>query len=116
MSGLLDERLPPDAETTLYRIAQEALTNVARHSRATRADVMLERQGAFALLTVEDDGVGFEPEEMKSAGGGFGLLGMHERSALVGATLQIESAKGEGTTVLLRLPLGPLTAPGQDHA
>jgi signal transduction histidine kinase len=116
MSGLLDERLPPDAETTLYRIAQEALTNVARHSRATRVDVMLERHGGFALLTVEDDGVGFEPEETKSAGGGFGLLGMHERAALVGATLQIESAKGEGTTVLLRLPLEPLTVLGQDHA
>jgi PAS domain S-box-containing protein len=105
MSGLLDERLPRDAETTLYRIAQEALTNVARHSRATRVDVMLERQGDVVLLTVEDNGVGLRA-------GGFGLLGMHERAALVGATLQIESTAGGGTTVLLRLP----TTPRHHHA
>ena len=104
MSGLLDERLPPDAETTLYRIVQEALTNVARHSRATRVDVLLERQGDVVLLTVEDNGVGFEPDDADTTAGGFGLLGMHERAALVGATLQIESAAGGGTTVLLRLP------------
>jgi PAS domain S-box-containing protein len=104
MSGLLDERLPPDAETTLYRIAQEALTNVARHSRATRVDVLLERQGDIVLLTVEDNGVGFEPDHADAKPGGFGLLGMHERAALVGATLQIESTAGGGTTVLLRLP------------
>ena len=102
MSGLLDERLPPDAETTLYRIAQEALTNVARHSRATRVDVLLERQGDIVLLTVEDNGVGFEPDDAGAKPGGFGLLGMHERAALVGATLQIESTAGGGTTVLLR--------------
>jgi len=104
MSGLLDERLPADAETTLYRIAQEALTNVARHSRATRVDVLLERQSDVVLLTVEDNGVGFEPDQAEAAADGFGLLGMHERAALVGATLQIESTAGGGTTVLLRLP------------
>jgi two-component system sensor histidine kinase UhpB len=104
MSGLMDERLPPDAETTLYRIAQEALTNVARHSRATSVDVMLERQSDCVLLIVEDNGVGFEPDETESARGGFGLLGMNERAALVGATVQIESSQGKGTTILLRLP------------
>jgi PAS domain S-box-containing protein len=116
MSGLLDERLPPDAETTMYRIAQEALTNVARHSRATRVDVMLERHGGFALLTVEDNGVGFEPDEKEAGSGGFGLLGMHERAALVGAIVQIESATGKGTTVLLRLPIHEVPVAGQDHA
>ena len=105
MSGLMDERLSPDAETTLYRIAQEALTNVARHSRATSVDVMLERQGDCVLLIVEDNGVGFEPDDTESAGGGFGLLGMNERAALVGATVQIESSQGKGTTILLRLPI-----------
>jgi PAS domain S-box-containing protein len=110
LSGLLDERLPPDAETTLYRIAQEALTNVARHARATRVEVMLERQGDVVLLTVEDDGVGFEPDDTGTTAGGFGLLGMHERAALVGAQVQIESARGKGTTVLLRLRTG------DDHA
>ena len=60
--GLLDDRLASEAETTLYRIAQEALTNVAKHSRATRVDVILERQADSVLLIVEDDGVGFDPD------------------------------------------------------
>jgi signal transduction histidine kinase len=111
LSGLLEQRLPRDAETTLYRIAQEALTNVARHSRASRVAVMLEHQGDVVLLTVEDNGVGFEPDDSGTAGG-FGLLGMHERAALVGATLQIEATHGGGTTVLLRLPTANLS----DHA
>ena len=102
-SGLLDERLPPDAETTLYRIAQEALTNVARHSRAGKVGIILERQADSVVLIVEDDGVGFEHEKPPDSEGGFGLLGMHERAALVGAQLQIESTPGAGTTVLLRL-------------
>jgi PAS domain S-box-containing protein len=102
-SGLLDNRLPPDAETTLYRIAQEALTNIARHSRARKVDVILERHPDSVVLIVEDDGVGFDPAHVDRADHGFGLLGMHERAALVGADLQIESTPGAGTTVLLRL-------------
>ncbi|HET7219058.1 MAG TPA: ATP-binding protein, partial [Vicinamibacterales bacterium] len=108
------ERLPSEAETTAYRIAQEALTNVARHARATRVDVILERQADSVLLIVEDNGVGFDSER-ESAPGGFGLLGMHERAALVGATLEIESTPGKGTTVLLRMTTAPDTA-SSDHA
>jgi len=114
-SGLLDERLPSETETTLYRIAQEALTNVARHAHATKVDVILERNADSVLLIVEDDGVGFEEqeeeeedeEERGESSGGFGLLGMHERASLVGATLQIESTPGKGTTVLLRMTAPP---------
>ena len=106
-SGLLDDRLPPDAETTLYRIAQEALTNVAKHSRARNVDVILERQPDSVVLIVEDDGVGFDPGHVDSSDHGFGLLGMHERAALVGALLQIESTPGLGTTVLLRMAAAP---------
>jgi signal transduction histidine kinase len=65
---------------------------------------MLERQSDCVLLIVEDNGVGFEPDQTESARGGFGLLGMHERAGLVGATVQIESSQGKGTTILLRLP------------
>jgi len=108
-SGLLDERLPSDAETTLYRIAQEALTNVAKHSRATNVDVIIERQSDSVVLIVEDNGVGFDPEAIDSSGQSFGLLGMHERAGLVGAVLQIESAPGAGTTVLVRMPATPST-------
>jgi signal transduction histidine kinase len=99
-----DLNITATVQTGVYRIAQEALTNVARHSRATKVDVMLERQSDCVLLIVEDNGVGFEPEDAQPARGGFGLLGMHERASLVGATVQIESSQGKGTTVLLRLP------------
>ena len=101
-SGLLDDRLASDTETTLYRIAQEALTNVARHSRASRVDVILERRGNHVLLIVEDNGIGFDPSRRAAPGSSFGLVGMQERAALVGAILQVVSAPGEGTTVLLR--------------
>ena len=114
-SGLLDERLPSDAETTLYRIAQEALTNVAKHARARHVDVILERRTDYVLLVVEDDGVGFDP----AAGGGtegFGLAGMQERAALVGATLEIESAPDAGTTILVRMTANAPTNHAADHA
>ena len=101
-AGLLDDRLAPDVETTLYRIAQEALTNIAKHSGAHNVEVILDRQADHVLLIVEDDGVGFDTAA-GSADHGFGLLGMQERAALVGAALEIESAPGKGTTVLLRL-------------
>jgi PAS domain S-box-containing protein len=115
-SGLVEARLPSEAETTLYRIAQEALTNVARHSRATSVDVILERHGDQVVLVVEDNGVGFEPARTTSKRRGFGLLGMQERATLVGGTLQIESQPGKGTTVLLRMTIGG-SAPGtSSHA
>jgi signal transduction histidine kinase len=112
-AGLLDERLASEAETTLYRIAQEALTNVAKHSRATNVDVILERRPDHVLLVVEDDGVGFEPSDGSAETRGFGLIGMQERAALVGATLEIESAAGKGTTILVRMT-APADSP--EHA
>ncbi len=101
-SGLLDERLPADAETALYRIAQEALTNVAKHANASNVEIILERRGSNVLLVVEDDGKGFEPG-IERSGHGFGLLGMRERAALVGAALEIESTPGTGTTIFVRM-------------
>jgi PAS domain S-box-containing protein len=115
-SGLLDDRLASEAETTLYRIAQEALTNVAKHAQARNVDVILERRSDHVLLIVEDDGVGFDPGDACTIGRGSGLLGMQERAALVGATLQIESAAGKGTTILLRMSAAPLTSHTPDHA
>jgi signal transduction histidine kinase len=102
-SGLLDDRLPSEVETTLYRIAQEALNNVAKHAHARTVEIILERRADHVLLIIEDDGVGFETTEAGSRQG-FGLLGMQERAALVGATLQIESTGG-GTTILLRMAM-----------
>jgi PAS domain S-box-containing protein len=102
-SGLLDERLASEVETALYRIAQEALNNAAKHSRARRVEVILERRADCVLLILEDDGVGFEQTDTGAAGHGFGLVGMHERAALVGARLEIESTPGKGTTILVRM-------------
>ena len=106
-SGLQEDRLPPDVETTLYRIAQEALTNVAKHSQAESVEIILERRPDHVVLIVEDDGVGFDADATgTTAPRGFGLLGMQERAALVGATLAIESSIGRGTTVLVRMGPG----------
>lgn len=106
-SGLMDDRLPADVETALYRIAQEALTNVAKHADASNVEVILERRADSVLLIVEDDGAGFELASRETATEGFGLLGMRERAALVGATLEIESSSGKGTAVFVRMTTSP---------
>jgi PAS domain S-box-containing protein len=103
-AGLTDDRLSSEIETTLYRIAQEALNNIAKHARAEHVEIILERRADHVSLVVEDDGVGFDPAAAATPGRGFGLLGMQERAAMVGATLEIESTVGEGTTILVRMP------------
>ena len=87
-------RLDPEIESTVYRVTQEALTNVVKHARASRVKITLVREGPNVELTVADDGVGFDS---KDADGGFGLFGMRERVALAGGRLEIEAAPGEGT-------------------
>jgi two-component system, NarL family, sensor histidine kinase UhpB len=89
--------LTPEAELVIYRIAQEALTNVARHARARQAHLALERRDGGVELVVRDDGIGLD-----GAVPGAGLLGMRERAVLVGARLEVGSAAGGGTTVRLR--------------
>jgi PAS domain S-box-containing protein len=100
-------RLDPNAETAIYRIVQEALTNVTKHARAQRVSVILEPRGDRLHVIVEDDGVGFKPEVVAHAHNGhrLGLRGMIERAALVGGEFQIESRPGRGTTLFLRVPL-----------
>jgi PAS domain S-box-containing protein len=104
-TGLSADRLTSEVETTLYRIAQEALNNIAKHARAENVDVILERWPDHVSLIIEDDGVGFDQSNGGAPHQGFGLLGMQERAALVGATVQIESAAGEGTTIIVRMPV-----------
>jgi PAS domain S-box-containing protein len=106
-SGLSENRLASQVETTLYRIAQEALTNVAKHSRATHVDVILERRVDQVVLIVEDNGVGFDPGDAGTTRHGLGLSGMQERASLVGATIQVESSAGKGTTILVRMSVAP---------
>jgi len=104
-TGLSSVRLTSEVETTLYRIAQEALNNIAKHARAENVDVILERRPDYVSLIIEDDGVGFDQPAAGQPRQGFGLLGMQERAALVGATVEIESAAGEGTAVIVRMPV-----------
>jgi signal transduction histidine kinase len=87
----------------VFRCAQEVLNNVVKHARATRVDVVLEAAADYVTLIVEDNGAGFDPAEVGEADG-FGLIGMRERAALSGGDLQIESARGSGTMVRLRVP------------
>lgn len=99
----ISNRLPGNVETILYRVIQEALTNVARHAHATRADVLLKRRGNGLVIVVEDDGVGFEPEQA-GAGQRLGMLGMRERAEMLGGELIVESAPGKGTTIVVEVP------------
>ncbi len=87
----LDERLPGEIETALYRIVQEALTNIARHAQAKSASILVEKRGGSVRAIVEDDGVGFDPSAQLGERH-LGLLGMRERAELLGGTLTIESA------------------------
>jgi signal transduction histidine kinase len=112
-------RLPHEFETALYRIAQEALTNVARHAQAKRVSVLLERRPGYVSLIVEDDGRGFDAQgttEAPAGSGRLGLLGMQERARLAGGSLTIESAPGGGATVFVRLPLVALEEAAEKHS
>jgi signal transduction histidine kinase len=100
-----DERLTLEAETMMYRLAQESLNNVAKHARADHVDVVLERSAEHVSLIIEDNGVGFDASSAEPAGEGLGLIGMRERAALVDADFQIESTPGRGTTVIVRAPV-----------
>jgi PAS domain S-box-containing protein len=96
------DRLPNDVETTMYRIVQEALTNVIRHANASNVDVILELQDGKALVIIEDDGIGFDIHEIQH--GHLGILGMEERAQMAGGSLQIESKAGSGTTIVAEVP------------
>jgi len=103
--GFDGERLSIEIETALYRIVQEALTNIGRHARATRADVLLERRGDRVVVVVEDNGLGFDAEIGRFAQDGhLGLVGMQERVEMLGGSLTIESAAGAGTTIVVEVP------------
>jgi signal transduction histidine kinase len=102
--GIDKERLPLELETTVFRIVQEATTNVARHSQARLVSVILSKYEGFVTVAVEDDGAGFDIKAAR-ASGRLGLIGMEERSTLAGGTLEIESSPGMGTTILARFPI-----------
>lgn len=100
-----EERLPAEIESVLFRIVQEALTNCAKHSRATRVNLELTHDGEHAFLMIEDDGVGFDLEELGQAGKtpGLGLLTMGERAEFAGGRFSVESRPGEGTCITVEI-------------
>ena len=101
--GRSETRLEPEVATAVYRLVQEALTNVVKHADADRVIVEIVEQGTKLSVTVHDDGSGFDPKRRKN--GGFGLIGMNERVELVGGRLEIDSRPGGGTTVRAWLPV-----------
>ena len=111
------ERLPSATESAIYRVVQEALTNIARHSGATHASLIVERRHGQLAVVVEDDGHGFDSEnETRVADApGLGLLGIRERVELLGGTVTIESALGSGTSLYVRIPIAPNSNVSPDH-
>jgi signal transduction histidine kinase len=102
-----DERLPPEVETVLYRLVQEALTNVVKHAGATSVGVLLARRDGGVSAVVEDDGRGFESDDVRADA--LGLVGMRERLALLGGTLAVESMPSSGTALVAFVPLAEET-------
>jgi len=104
--GLEAGGLSSDTETALYRIVQEALNNVVKHSQANNVAILLDQTADRVSLIIEDDGVGFNAEQ-RFPSHRFGVTGMRERTALLSGTFDIESSPGRGTTVAVRIPLPP---------
>ena len=111
-------RLPDFVETTIYRIVQEALTNIIKHAKATRVSLIVERRNGL-LIIIEDNGRGFDLDAMlhaPSADRRLGLMGMRERAELAGGHLDIETESGSGTTIYLHLPLPTASTNGGSAA
>jgi signal transduction histidine kinase len=105
-----DHPLPGDVSAVLYRLVQEGLTNVLKHAHASKVSIVLEKKAEGLALVLEDDGIGFDPDNVDriaSAGraSGLGLSGMKERVALLGGTIAIESSSGKGSTIFVQIPL-----------
>jgi signal transduction histidine kinase len=101
----MPERLGPETEAAAYRIVQEALTNVAKHARATTCRVYVQRLPNTVLITIEDNGAGFDPTEVaRTADRGLGLIGIRERASHLHGTLRLESTPGKGTRLTVELP------------
>jgi len=111
------EEADGDKRTVLYRVAQEALTNIARHARAGRVEVKIQQRPGSVCMSIADDGLGFEPKPavQGKANGRLGLLGMAERLKMVGGTFAIRSAPGKGTTIVAQIPF-PWPPPGSRGA
>jgi signal transduction histidine kinase len=107
--GMAEQRLPSSIEIALYRLAQEALTNILKHAQATSVSLIVERRMDMVQMIVEDNGAGFDvmaAQRSAHTEQRLGLVGMNERVAQLSGTLTSESTPGRGTTVFVRMPLG----------
>ncbi len=95
--------LPDELEECIYRVAQEATANVVQHANARNLVFRLRQGNGWIMLTIHDDGAGFDPTELAQTGH-YGLPGMWERARMAGGTLKIQSEPGQGTVITLNLP------------
>jgi signal transduction histidine kinase len=117
LHDLGDARMTPDTEIAAYRIVQEALTNVAKHAAAKNCHVYLHRLSHTLLVTVDDDGRGFDPDSRDGRrNAGLGLIAIRERVANLNGTLRVESSIGRGTRVTVELPARPRVIPSEEGA
>ncbi|MFH1928560.1 MAG: GAF domain-containing protein [Chloroflexota bacterium] len=113
------ERLPSEVEVALFRITQEAINNIMKHSEAKSVDIDLQCDGEKCVLRIKDDGKGFDVEEItkvEKTGRGVGLFGMKERVTLVGGSCSIRSRPGQGTTIISEVPLTGSTVDAEDKS
>lgn len=110
----LEHRLPPEVEIALFRIAQEAMNNIARHAKAESVLIQLAPEGRELRIEIEDDGQGFDPAVQPADRPHYGLLGIRERAELLGGTAVLDSAPGQGTRLEIRVPL-PAGSSGPEH-
>ena len=114
----VDGLLPKESETSLYRLVQECVNNVVKHSHAAAAEVTLRIDSERLVLTVRDDGDGFDPAAAASPGSrarGFGLQGLAERARMLGGAFEIHSARGAGTRVHIHVPFERNHGPDDSH-
>ena len=111
-----EERLHPEIERSVYRVVQEALTNIARHAHARAGRVRVKTEAQTLEVTIADDGVGFDAADVERPGRrrGLGLLGMRERVSQLRGRIDIQSAPGRGTTIAVELPRVDRPAPIED--
>jgi PAS domain S-box-containing protein len=114
-ASVANKRFDPAVETALYRIVQEGLNNVHKHAHAKNAEVTLQIRAGNLVLIVDDDGVGFDPQDQSLQHNGIGLIGIQERAQIIGGTFELESEPGHGTTIYVKTPLDSTNGGGGEE-